>query len=459
MQAAVFHTRRTVLANLLIQSLNTASKVAHYFQPVSPPVVTPLPKHPQHPEDFRPLDNACFQNPYRFYQMLRDDYPLYRLSNGIYCVSRYQDIVDLSRDVDTYSSTHQGVIANLRPGQNLLREIRRFDRMAALGIIPADVLATSDPPLHTRERKVGHSCLNNHFVKTLETEVQTLCDQLLAPHLIKGEMEFMQEFAWRLPMHLILRLLGLPEQDFEQIKTWCVRILDSQNGIQRSSELLQSYRDALAFLQYCWKHLLAAKRNPQDNLLGILAGATLDTADPLPDAKAASTIFQLLIAGSDSSATTMGNALKLLIEHPDLQHALQQDETLIPAFIEEVLRLESAFQGHFRWTKQASELHGQHLPAGSRIFLLWASGNRDERVWEQPDHILLNRKNGKKHLTFGHGIHACLGRELARMEIRIVLQTFLRRTRNLRITGATPFVASMFARTLLQLPIRFETRQ
>jgi cytochrome P450 len=87
---------------------------------------------------------------------------------------------------------------------------------------------------------------------------------------------------------------------------------------------------------------------------------------------------------------------------------------------------------------------------------MWASGNRDERFWQQPDDVVLNRKNAKKHLTFGHGIHACLGRELARMEIRIVLKAFLSSTKNLRIDGATPYIASMFARTLVQLPIAFE---
>jgi cytochrome P450 len=124
--------------------------------------------------------------------------------------------------------------------------------------------------------------------------------------------------------------------------------------------------------------------------------------------------------------------------------------------VEEVFRLEAAFQGHFRWAKKDCELHGVKLPRGSRVFLMWASGNRDERVFDHPDEIRLDRKNGKKHLTFGHGIHACIGRELARSEIRIVLREFLLRTRNLKIEGEAPFLASMFARTLVRLPIVFD---
>ncbi|MCG8671395.1 MAG: cytochrome P450, partial [Pseudomonadales bacterium] len=411
-----------------------------------------------HPEDFNPLGNECFQNPYEFYRLLRDEYPVYQLKNGVFCVSRYHDIAALSRDTDTYSSQHQGVVANLKPNQDLLKEVAKFEKLSRLGVIPADVLATSDPPVHTQERKVGHASLGARYVKSLEPEVEALCESMLFPLLEKGQMEFMQSFGWRLPMILIMRLLGLPEQDFEQIKLWCVEILNSQNGIQRSGELAASYAAALTFLRYCWQHFLKAKRNPKDNLIGLFVRNVLDSNTDFNDQKAVSAIFQLIIAGSDSSATTMGNALKMMIENPNVQSQLREDPALIPAFVEEVFRLESAFQGHFRWAKHDTVLHGQSLPKGSRIFLMWASGNRDERFWEQPDQLLLNRKNGKKHLTFGHGVHACLGRELARMEIKIVLKAFLDNTRTLRINGETPYVASMFARTLLTLPIAFESR-
>ena len=410
----------------------------------------------RHPEDFNPLSHECFQNPYEFYRVLRDDYPVYRLANGVVCVSRYQDIADISRNTTVFSSQHQGLVANLQPHQDLLKEVARFEALGSSGVIPADVLATSDPPRHTAERKVGHACLNSRFVQQQEAEVRALCQSMLTPLLARGEMEFMQAIGWRLPMVLIIRLLGLPENDYAQVKTWCVQILDSQNGTQSGPELALSRAAALSFLRYCWRHYLAAKKCPGDNLLGIFARAAADPAVDFDDQRAASAVFQLLIAGSDSSATTMGNAIKLLIEHPDIQQTLRDFPERIPAFIEEVFRLESAFQGHFRWVKTPTRLHGVHLPKGTRIFLMWASGNRDERFWTEPDQIMLNRPNGKKHLTFGHGIHACLGRELARMEIRVLLQTFLQHTRNLRIAGETPYVASMFSRTLVQLPLQFD---
>lgn len=456
---ALFQLRRKLVKDTMVSALQAYGAVSGLLPPRhrARALQKPIPVAPNTPEDFRPLEARCFQNPYAFYRMLRDKHPVYRLSNGVYCISRYDDIVNVSRDTQTFSSEHQGVVANLKPGQDLLREVRRFEKLTALGVIPADVLATSDPPQHAAERKIGHAGLNSHFVKSLESEVETLCAQMLEPFLASGQMEFMQDFGWRLPMLLIIRLLGLPEQDFEKIKRWCVETLNSQNGIQTQAELASSYVSALTFLDYCWQHYLQEKVQPTNNLTGLLAKAACDPAIHFDDKKAVSAIFQLLIAGSDSSATTMGNALKLLIEHPHMQTRLRDDPALIPDFIEEVFRLESAFQGHFRWATTNTELHGVTLRRGSRIFLMWAAGNRDERFFEQPDELLLGRKNGKKHLTFGHGLHACLGRELARMEIRIVLHQFLTQTRNLRIVGDTPFIASMFARTLVQLPIQFET--
>lgn len=456
-----YHFRRRLLNLVAVNSLLVYSRIASFIPVLSESYGSSdatIPENPSCPEDFKPLQDSCFQNPFAFYKMLRDDYPVYTLPNGVVCISRFQDIVDVSRDVDSFSSQHQGIVANLKPGQNLLKEVKKFEVLADMGIIPADVFATSDPPQHTAERKVGHAGLNARFVKSLESKIEDLCQDMMDNILPTGEVEFMQEFGWKLPMVLILRLLGLPEEDFEQIKIWSVDILSSQNGIQSSAELAKSYASALTFLDYCWHQFLHAKKSPGDNLMGIFVKAASDPTVDFDDKRAASSIFQLIVAGSDSSATTMGNALKMLIENPEIQQELRGDIDKIPAFIEEVFRMESAFQGHFRWVKKGTELHGVKLERGTRIFLMWASGNRDERFYEDPDVFMMGRPKAKKHLTFGHGIHACIGRELARSEIRVVLKAFLQQTENLRIEGDAPFVASMFARTLLQLPVKFDAK-
>lgn len=458
MKQLFFHARRLMMSWGIEGLLRYSAWLIERKKPLCPEPVSAyqLPDNPQTPEDFRPLEQACFQNPYGFYQMLRNDYPVYQLANGIFCVSRFDDIAAVSRDHDTFSSRYQGAVAGLGRGRSIIREGEKIAMLGRLGIVPSDVLALSDPPVHTAERKVGHKALNARFVKGLEASVTTLCRSMMDEFIDAGEVEFMQEFAWRLPMRLIIELLGFPAADFEKIKAWCVHGIRTQSGISTAAELAISRAEMMVFFRYCWLQYLRAKKYPREDLSRIFVAAAADPDNEMNDQVAVSAILQLLIAGSDSSATSMGNALKMLIENPDIQKELREDSQKIPAFIEEVFRLEAAFQGHFRWTKKDSELHGVTLPAESRIFLMWASGNRDERIFDAPDTIDLQRKNGKKHLTFGHGIHACIGRELARTEIRIVVAEFLRRTKNLRLVGDAPFIASMFAHTLQTLPLAFD---
>jgi cytochrome P450 len=272
--------------------------------------------------------------------------------------------------------------------------------------------------------------------------------------LPRGNVEFIQEFAWRLPMRLIIRLLGFPESDFEQIKAWCVKGIESLSGTATKADMIEIGVSNAPFMRYIWKHYLQARQQQQDNFTGHLLRMVEEKT--LSDQQAVAMILQLLIAGSDSSASSMGNAIRILAQRPDLEAELRANPERIPDFIEEVFRCESAFQGHFRVSTETTELHGITIPADTRLFLLWASGNRDERFWENPDEFDMHRTNGKKHLTFGHGIHACLGRELARMEIRIVIRELLARTKRIAIVGETPFIASIFARTLVSLPLAFE---
>lgn len=456
---SLYQIRRTTLSYSL-ESLLRLNAFRLSFRTYKKKSDNPVPKNPQTPEDFHPLENACFQNPFPFYKMLRNHHPVYELANGVICISRFEDIVELSRNTDVFSSSQQGAVAGLKKGQSIEKVGALFTLLGDLGIIPADVLATSDQPAHTVERKIGHSGLNSRFVKSQETAVEKLCKEMMDEFIDQGELEFMQSFAWRLPMIFIIGLLGLPKEDYEKIKGWCVHGISSQSGISNAQEMATHQAEVMVFVRYCWTKFLEAKLNPKDNLIGMLVNAAKDPESTFEDKHAVSTIFQLLIAGSDSSATSMGNALKMLIENPNLQNEIrtgfENGEDKLSPFIEEVFRLEAAFQGHFRWNKSPYELHGIHLPRGSRIFLMWASGNRDDRVFVDPDEIILNRANGKKHLTFGHGIHACIGRELARIEIKTVLKEFLLRTKNLELNGDAPFIASMFARTLLELPIKFE---
>jgi cytochrome P450 len=379
-----------------------------------------------------------------------------------YLISRYQDIVDLAKQTESLSNKLVEIIATGKPKDPSKKGLSAIERLGEWGIIPVDVFALQDPPIHTAERKIGHAGFNAKFVKSLEPEVEQLCDEMMNEFIPQGSVEFVQHFAWRLPMRLIMRLLALPEDDYEQIKDWCVAGIRSLSGTCSKAEMIAVGCSGAQFMRYVWHHYLRIKANPESVpetcFTRTLAKMSDDAESVMNDQRAVATIFQLLIAGSDSSASTMGAAVRILAANADIEQFLRDNPDKIDAFIEEVFRTESAFQGHFRLTTQPIALHGQTLPANTRLFLMWGSGNRDERYWHDPDAFVIDRKNGKKHLTFGHGIHACLGRELARMEIRIVIKQLLARTERLAVVGETPYEASIFARTLLALPLAFEAK-
>jgi cytochrome P450 len=429
-----------------------------FIRPPREPKPLPIPPiNPQRPEDFAPLSKANFTNPYPYYRMLRDRFPVYRLpKSDFYLISRYEDIITVARDTETFSSKLTEIMITGKPKDPSNQGLSLAEQLGEWGVLPVDVLAIQDPPIHSAERKIAHSGFNSHFVKSLEPEVQALCDEMMNEFLERGSVEFIQAFAWRLPMRLIIGLLGLPEKDYEQIKTWCFAGIRQLSGVVGRAESLQTGCASAQFMRYLWRHYLAAKKAPKDNFTGTLIRQANDPDSIMTDQRAISTIFQLLIAGSDSSASSMGNALRMLALHPEIEQRLRREPDKINDFIEEVFRMESAFQGHFRLTKKDVTLHDITIPANSRVFLMWASGNRDERFWDRPEEFDIDRTNGKKHLTFGHGVHACIGRELARMEIRIVISSLLARTKRFAIAGETPFEASMFARTLVALPLTFE---
>ena len=475
----MFHLRRLLLSHLLEKAclvqaklgLGVASKPVP--QPESSAAAVPAAfTQKKSPADFAPLTQACFDDPYPFYAALRADYPVYQLPNGIYCVSRYADIQAVCMDTDHFSSKYQGIAATLKPGQDIEKWGRKIAKLADWGLAPADVLAVDDPPDHMAQRKAIGRGFSMQAIKDGEGMVAALATEILDGCMPQGQMDFVHDFGWRLPMLVIMRVLGLADSDFAQVKDGSMHAISLQTGIADAAAVGAHQAGVIRLVRYSWAQFLAAqKRDPKGQgangvspVMAMLIRATQAGAEgaapAMSAAQAVSTIFQLLVAGSDSSATSMGSAIKMLLDQPDLAEEIRADlDTKLAPFIDEVFRLEAAFQGHFRWVKHDTELHGVQLPRSSRVFLIWAAGNRDGEIFPNPDAIDLTRSNGRKHLTFGWGAHACIGRELARSEIRIVLREMLTRTKDWRQTGAAPYMASMFSRSLEHLPLAFAARE
>lgn len=416
------------------------------------------------PDDFKPLEPEFFQNPYIFYKLLRDSYPVYQLPNGIFCISRYADIVTICKDTERFSSTYQGLIPALQPNQHIEKVGKQYDIINKWGVTPGNNLALNDPPAHTLERQIATRALHTGVARQLDTYIPEIVNGILDRYVPTAdetaEVEFINDMAERMPILSIMHFVGLPASDYDFVSQRCAKAIQLQSGVGSPSAVIRNRAACIDLYQYLWEHYLQRqKQAPLDDAIGLYIKATQPAAENIDERAAITSLFQLLVAGSTSTSTCMGAAIKMLIENPSLAEEIRRDiDTKLPAFLEEVFRLEAAFQGHFRWAKEAVTLHGIHMPQGSRVFIMWGSGNRDEYMFPEPDQIQLNRPNGGKHLTFGHSAHACIGREITRKAIFYSIKQMLLRTKHLRITGETPYVASMFTHTLLQLPIAFEAR-
>lgn len=405
------------------------------------------------PDEFDPFAQETIESPYAFYRSLRAHAPVYRVPRADYfIVSRYADIKSVVLNPDAYSSNLTSIVMAQTDGSMASLDVGQ------LAIGPVDVLAVQDPPAHTRQRALTHPRFAMRTVRGREQSVREQACKLLGAALAgPDETNWMTSFASLLPMAVIIDIIGLPAADRDRLKSWSDLAIALMSGTSTTEEMANHAMGALNLLQYLQAQFKKARQDPKDDLLGLLADATGTGDEALTVEESVSILLQMIIAGNESTASLIGSATRLLAENLELQESLRRDPTRIPLFVEEAVRLESPFQGHFRKTNEATELAGVALPDGARLMVLWASGNRDERAFENPDAIDLDRPNLRQHLGFGHGIHLCIGAELARLEARVALEELLKRTTRFEMTSPARHVSSVFARTPLEVPIRLET--
>jgi cytochrome P450 len=277
----------------------------------------------------------------------------------------------------------------------------------------------------------------------------------------RGEIDFMHEIAEVVPMRLILRLVGFDEGEHRRVKAWCDAAVALLGGVQSPEEMAANVDAGLCLYGYVVRELRSARGRgePTPLVRALLDGAEGRGGARLTEAQVASMLLQLIIAGSDSSASAMGSALHRLATDTGLQSSLRERPDRIGGFVEEILRLESPFQGHFRVTTRDTDLAGVRLSKGTRVMLLWASANRDPERFPEPERLDPDRADARQHVAFGHGPHLCLGAHLARLEITITVAEMLRHTSAIALgEGPVRHRPSVFTRTLQHLPLRIAPR-
>ena len=341
-------------------------------------------------------------------------------------VTRYRDVIDILRDPDRFSAANANTPISPVPREAL--QILEEGGYALEGI-----QVNCDPPRHTRIRAAASQAMSMKRFVGMADEIRELVAADLERLRGKGRIDILHEFTYALPAKVIFLLLGIPDEDAARIKEWSTnRLLLSFSRPTREAQI-DAARNLLKFWHYCVE--LVAKRiaEPGDDFSSDLLRLKGGDDGVLTINEINSAAFGLLFAGHETTTSQTTNALNALLGDRENWEAICRDPSLIPNAVEESLRLYGAVVNWRRRTKCDVEIAGVKIPAGSNLLISFTSANRDESQFEDADRFRLDRPNSRRHLTFGNGIHVCLGAPLARLEMKIMLEEMVKRYPRMRL--------------------------
>ena len=389
--------------------------------------------------------DSNIQDPYPLYGRMRERGPVHRVGDsGFYAVCEWDAIHDVINRPEVFSS-------NLTATMTYTPEngVGAFELDGLGG--PTQVLATADDPLHATHRKMLVPQLAARRIRAAEQFVADTAGLLWVDSLRNGRIEWMGAMANRLPMMVVAKIIGLPGEDVDMLITAGYATTQLLDGLIDSDGLAAAGAAAMELSGYIGEHFERAAADRKDNLLGDLASAC--ASGDLDETTARVIMLTLFSAGGESTASLLGSAVWLLATQPNIQTRLRDDKSLLRAFIEESLRYEPPFRAHYRHVVTDTELGGVDLSAGDRLLLLWGAANRDPAHFESPNEFRLDRSKAQGHITFGKGVHFCVGAALARMEAEIVLSMLLDRTNWIGIAEVGRWLPSILVRRLERLEL------
>jgi cytochrome P450 len=381
--------------------------------------------------DFNPLSSPQLDNPYPFYAMARKQEPVFFSSLlQAWVVTRYEDVKTILRDNKNFSVSYLERLTSTTAPE-LLSVLNQ-------GIANADFIIVSDPPDHTRARQLLTKAFSARRVASLEPTIRYIATNLLEQLLPLGQADFVAQFAAPFPLSVILHLLGLPEHDLPQVRTWAedsIMLLASFLAPEQQLSCAKSY---LAFQQYMLTFMEQRRLAPQDDLTSDLLAAAAQEQFQLSPTELLGILLILVSAGVNTTADILGSCVYHLLKQSQYWTMLQQEPDRLPTIIEEMLRLDGPTPGTFRLTTQAVEVANVVLPKDAMVYLVLGSANHDEAIFDTSEVFDPSRSNLSEHLAFGYGIHFCIGAPLARLELRVGLECLLSQLPSLRLVSDEP---------------------
>jgi cytochrome P450 len=412
---------------------------------------------------FNPFDPATLQCPHPRYAEMRSAAPVNHIPDlDLYLVTRHDLVGQVIRDPATYSSSFPSKFgkATVRLSEEELSALASVQRE---GYPRVPTMISADPPAHTRYRRLVSKAFSAKAINALEPVARAITARLIDGWPDRGAVEFVSQFAVPLPMEVIATALNVPDDRLDDFKRWSDDVALGLGAAPTLERRLEAEHGINEFQRYFAEALELRRADPQDDILTNLVNAKIDgdADEPLADQRPLdltemlSILQQLLTGGNETTTKLLAEMARLLGEHREHWQRVQRDPSVIPAIVEETLRLASPAQGMWRVTTCDTQLGDVNIPKGSRVIVVYGSANRDERVFPNPDSFDPQRANLGDHLAFGKGTHYCLGANLSRLEARVAFEELAKRVSSFSLldTNSYRYNPSFMLRGLVMLDI------
>lgn len=393
-----------------------------------------MPDHPVR-DEIRLLEGSFYvDRPLDHYAWMRENAPVYRDPVGeIWGVTLHEDIMACSKNPKIFCSGKSS-----RPEEGSL--------------IPS--MINMDDPQHKRRRNLVNRGFTPRRVADHERLIRRVVSELIDSVAEKGRCEFVHDVAAPLPMAVIGTLLGVEEEDWGTLLQWSDDMLRGTDANATEETRMSAMKAGAGYAEYAMRVIEDRRKNPRDDLMGILVDSKID-GEGLRDDEIIQESLLILVGGDETTRHVITGGMQALIEHPDQRQALIDDPSKIPTAVEEMLRWVTPIKNMNRTALQDTELRGQKIREGDKLLLLYQSGNRDERVFDDP-HVFRHDRTPNDHVAFGgYGTHFCLGAPLARLELRVMFEELLRRLPDIELDGELPLRPSNFIVGIEQMPVVF----
>ena len=404
-----------------------------------------------------PMHPELLKCPYGMNQRLHREAPVFRDPlSGIYFISRYEDVVAMAMDHETFSSVMPGVGTG-----SVSSEDPEIAAITAKGYPNVSTMLTQDPPLQRRYRKFVDGAFSPANLKRLEPVIERLSNELIDRFIDAGECEFLSAFGIPLPLTIIAGQLGAPIEDLPQFRKWTDAFIGNLSQQLDREGRIAAARDIVEFQHYFVDRMEERRRRPEGDILSMIVNASIGGEKPLDDAECLSMISQILVAGNETTSAALTEGMWLLIRHPEQYELVRRNpsDEMISALVEEVLRISSPSANMFRRTTREVTMAGVTIPANSICFARFAAANQDDTKFPAALAFDITRDNLRDQVAFGRGVHHCLGAALSRREMNGAFKVIFRRLENFRLApdAAEPeFSANALLHGLTGLNLAFD---